>query len=373
MTLREVLKSLDWIMLGAVILLILVSLAMLFSGTDAQDLTDSRFTRQGIAAGIASAGLIAAAYVPYHTLRRYALLLYALGLASLGGVLVWGRVIRGTTSRITLAGFQIQPSEFMKLALVIALAWLLSRTTNLSWRRILGSAVLAAVPTALIGLEPDLGVAFLFITLWGGLMIFLGLSWRALAALTLLAALASAGIWQWALVDYQKARLEVFMDPSSDPLGAGYNVTQSIIAFGSGRLIGRGLGHGPQSQLQFLPERDTDFILASIGEELGFVGVVLVIFLYAIVLWRILRVINLTRDRFGQLLAAGVFLLLLASASVSAGMNIGLLPVTGLPLPLLSYGGSNLLSTALMIGLVQSIIVHSKWTQAPPRELSYLA
>lgn len=372
MRLKEALQSLDWILVGVVILLVVVSLAMLFSATEAQELKNSRFLRQGIAAAVALTVLVATATVPYHSVRRYAPLIYLAGLSSLGLVLIWGSIIRGTTSRISLAGFQIQPSEFMKFALIVAVSWFLSRKPHLSWSSISGSAVLAAIPTALIILEPDLGVAVLFIALWAGLMVFAGLRWRAIAVLTALAVLASVAVWQWVLIDYQKARLQVFIDPSQDPLGAGYNVTQSIIAFGSGRLIGRGLGHGPQSQLQFLPERDTDFILASIGEELGFVGVTIVLVLYAIMLWRIMRVIYRTRDRFGQIIAAGVFVLLLTSGAISAGMNIGLLPVTGLPLPLLSYGGSNLLSTCLMIGLVESVYIHGKWLQKPPREIAYL-
>ena len=147
-------------------------------------------------------------------------------------------------------------------------------------------------------------------------------------------------------------------------------MVQSIVALGSGRLFGRGLGHGPQSQLKFLPEQHTDFIFASIGEELGFVGVTVVIILYAILLWRILVIARTTQDLFGQLLCVGTFLVFLLSFVVAVGMNMGLLPVTGIPLPLVSYGGSNLLSTFVLLGIVQSVRVYSKWVQAPPGEIS---
>jgi len=145
-----------------------------------------------------------------------------------------------------------------------------------------------------------------------------------------------------------------------------------MVALGSGGWLGRGLGHGPQSQLQFLPERHTDFFLASLGEELGLLGVAVVLSLYTIVLWRILRVARTTQDKFGRLLAVGVFGLLLVSLLVGGGMNMGILPVTGIPLPLLSYGGSNLVSTFMLLGIVQSVYAYSKWVQAPPVEISQL-
>ena len=144
------------------------------------------------------------------------------------------------------------------------------------------------------------------------------------------------------------------------------------MALGSGRIVGRGLGHGPQSQLEFLPERHTDFILSSIGEELGFIGVFLILLLYGILLWRILRIAQTTNDNFGRLLATGTFTILLISLTVSAGMNMGLIPVTGIPLPMLSYGGSSLLSTFVLLGLVQSVHVYSKWAQSPPMEITNL-
>lgn len=372
MRIIEVVKSLDWILLGASLLLVMISLAMLFSSSDAVSLLNSRFTRQLIALIVSIIVALLIARIPYHSLQRYGIAFYSIGIAGLLIVFFAGQVIRGTTSRLTIAGFQLQPSEFMKFALVIALAWLLARQPRVTWRTILSSGAVMAPPLALILLEPDLGVAVLFVALWVGLLIFAGLSWRWVIAGGVFAGASIYPVWYWFLQEYQKQRIRVFIDPTSDPLGAGYNVVQAMIAFGSGYVWGRGLGHGPQSQLQFLPERHTDFILASIGEELGFIGIVVVLILYTIVLWRILRIAHRTNDLFGQRLAVGVFLVLVASFTVTTGMNMGLLPVTGIPLPLLSYGGSSLVSTFLLIGVAESVHIHSRWVQRPPGEISYL-
>ena len=369
----EVLKSLDWVLAGAALLLVLLSLAVLVSSAiPSQEWTSSRFVKQSFAAIVSLIAAFVIAKLPYHSLRRYALLIYGIALLGLITVFLTGQVIRGTVSRLEIAGLQIQPSEFMKVALVITLAWFLSRTSRLSWRQVIISALMLAAPILLIAIEPDLGVAMLLLALWASLLVFSGLSWSAISGLSVIALAAALASWRWLLADYQQERLLIFLDPSRDPLGAGYNILQSIVALGSGRIVGRGLGHGPQSQLEFLPERHTDFILSSIGEELGFIGVFLILLLYGILLWRILRIAQTTNDNFGRLLATGTFTILLISLTVSAGMNMGLIPVTGIPLPMLSYGGSSLLSTFVLLGLVQSVHVYSKWAQSPPMEITNL-
>lgn len=372
MKMREILLALDWVLIGAVCLLLLVGLAMLFSSTTTTEIVGSRFLRQIIFCAIAIGAFTVVIRLPYHVLSRYVGLVYVLGLAGLLVVFVGGQVIRGTTSRLDLSGFQLQPSEFMKIAVVLALSWVLSRPHAGTLWRVGISALVAGVPAVFILLEPDLGVAVLLLILWLTLLVFIGIKVRILAFLATLGVAGFIAGWWGLFADYQKARLLVFLQPTRDPLGQGYNIIQSIVALGSGGVVGRGLGHGPQSQLLFLPERHTDFVLASIGEELGFIGVVVVILLYSIVLWRIIRIARSTQDRFGQLLAVSIFFLLTISFVVSAGMNMGLLPVTGIPLPLVSYGGSNLLSTFVLLGIVQSVHVYSKWVQPPPRELSSL-
>lgn len=362
----------DWVMIGAAILLALIGGAMLFSSTYNTAPLSSRFMRQLVSFGVALSIGFFMTRLPYHTLRRQSALFYILALAGIIGVSFFGSVVRGTTSRFTIAFIQLQPSEFMKIGLIIILAWLLSRRSHFSWIIFFQSLLFVGLPVAVIMLEPDLGQAMLLLGIWSGLQVYLGLPWLAIGALSVLGLGASAAAWRWLLVGYQKARLLVFLDPQRDPLGAGYNVVQALVALGSGRLYGRGLGHGPQSQLQFLPEQHTDFILASVGEELGFVGIAVILLLYGIILWRILRVAQSTRDSFGRLLATGAFFSLLLSLFVAAGMNMGLLPVTGIPLPLLSYGGSNLVSTFILLGITQSVLVYSKWVQPAAPELSSL-
>lgn len=368
----EALRSLDWIAAAAAILLMLIGLAAIFSSTYTEQTFTGLFIRQAVAGLVAIGLFFLLAFFPYHSLRRYTAVVYGVGVIGLLTVGVLGQVIRGTISRLSIFGVQIQPSEFMKIGLVLVLAWLFAQHKQIGWKNTFFSAVLVGLPTALIMLEPDIGVAGLIILMWGSLLIFLGLPWRAILMLGALSLVVVAAAWHWLFLDYQKDRFLTFLDPTRDPLGAGYNVVQSIVALGSGQVFGRGLGHGPQSQLKFLPEQHTDFIMASLGEELGFVGVAVVISLYLVLLWRILKIATSTQDRFGQILCAGTFLILIISFVVSAGMNMGLLPVTGIPLPLVSYGGSNLVTTFMLLGMVQSVQVYSRWVQAPPMEISHI-
>ena len=372
MRFSEIIRSYDWIMIGTALLLACVGLAMLFSASSEGSLFSARFIRQSVSVSVAFSLFIIVSAFPYHSLRRYSIPLYILGLGGLLAASQTGRVVRGTVSRLELFGVQIQPSEFIKIALIVLLAWFFARKKVINLAVVIYSAAIVGLAAALVALEPDIGEAALIITLWVTMMIFIGTPWRYLLTLGIMGIIGFWAAWHWMFAEYQKARLITFIDPTSDPLGAGYNVMQSIVAFGSGGLLGRGLGHGPQSQLKFLPEQHTDFILASIGEELGFIGITLVFSLYAILLWRILKIARITQDPFGQYLAVGAFIMLLTSFFVSTGMNMGLLPVTGIPLPLVSFGGSNMVSTFIMLGIIQSIHVHGKWVQKPPSEITHL-
>jgi rod shape determining protein RodA len=362
-------RKYDWILSGALALLFTISVSMLFSASSGDSFMSSRLTRQVMSFGVALVFYFVIASFPYHSLKRYVVPMYAIGLIALVVVGQIAPVIRGTTSRAELFGIQIQPSEYMKIAIIIMLSWLFAKY-SVSRVTFLVSAVLVALAFILIAVEPDVGEAALVLLLWGSLIVYIGIPWRTIGIIALLGVVVFFGAWHWAFADYQKNRLLTFIDPTSDPLGAGYNVTQSIVALGSGGLMGRGLGHGPQSQLKFLPERHTDFILASVGEELGFIGICLIIGLYAVLLWRIMKIAQSTKDPFGQYLAASIFLLLLISFFISAGMNMGLLPVTGIPLPLVSYGGSNLVGTMILLGIVQSVKHYSHWVRKAPSELT---
>lgn len=367
----EILRSFDWVALSATALLIALGLAMLGSSTYTEEILSGLMLRQLISAIAGAVVLLIFAFIHYRTLERYAWIIYAAGLTGLISVNLFGALVRGTVSRLQIFGVQVQPSEFMRIGLIIALAALASRLPIQKFRSVMLTGLIVALPVGLILLEPDLGVAGLLIAVWFGMLLFLGLSWRWVIVLLLLGSLISVGAWHWGLADYQKDRLRTFLEPSRDPLGAGYNVTQSIVALGSGGFLGRGLGHGPQSQLKFLPERHTDFILASIGEELGFLGIALVIGLYTILLWRILVQVRSSEDPFIRLYCVGVFIILLVSFTVSAGMNMGLVPVTGIPLPLVSFGGSSLVTTCVLLGILQSMRAHGKWTSSAPLEISH--
>lgn len=367
----DTIRSFDWVALGAAALLIALGLAMLGSSTYAEGILSPLFIRQATSAVVGAVVLTIFALIHYRTLQRYAWLLYAAGLAGLGSVGLFGALVRGTVSRLQIFGVQVQPSEFMKISVIVVLAALGTRFATRPGKYAVAALLAAGLPAGLILFEPDLGMASLLLAVWFGTLLFMGLPWKWVAIVLVLMAAAGAGAWQWGLADYQKDRLRTFLDPTRDPLGAGYNVTQSIVALGSGGLFGRGLGHGPQSQLKFLPERHTDFILASIGEELGFLGIILVAGLYSVLLWRVLLLARSSQDTFVRLYSIGVFTMLLASFTVSAGMNMGLLPVTGIPLPLVSFGGSNLITTCVLLGILQSMRAHGKWTSAPPQEISH--
>src|SRR3989338_5034256 len=210
------------------------------------------------------------------------------------------------------------------------------------------------IPLGLIVIQPDLGTALVIFFTWAGMLMLSKVKKTHLLWLFLAFLIAAILAWSSVLHDYQKQRIHTFLNPTADPQGQGYNVLQSIIAVGSGQYLGRGVGRGLQSQLKFLPERQTDFIFASLAEELGFIGSMFVIGLFFVLLLRMITVMKSARDDFGMFLVLGVFMMILFEVTVNVGMNIGLLPITGIPLPLVSYGGSSLLGTFLSLGLVES-------------------
>ncbi len=370
MKLRRILPSVDWTLLSSAFLLVCVGLAMLASSADIGGGVSPFLIRQGIALAIGVVVIIMMMKIPYHSLRRIAPIMLCIGLLGQVVVLGAGRIIRGTVSRLDVFGLQVQPSEFVKVFLVLVLAWMFAKYRSVGWRQLGATALVTAFPLALVMQEPDLGMAVLMAAVWFGMIIVFGLPWRIVGVVVLFGALLFTVAWQTVLLDYQKERIFTFLNPEADPLRSGYNVTQSIIALGSGQIFGRGLGHGPQSQLKFLPERHTDFILASVGEELGFVGIALVAMLYGVMLWRIILIAHTTRDPFGQGIAVGGFFLLLIGFTVNAGMNMGILPVTGIPLPLISYGGSNLITSCFLLGVIESVKIHNRFAQEGPGELT---
>lgn len=268
-------------------------------------------------------------------------------------VLFLGIETRGSVRWIPLGIFNIQPSEFVKPALILFLAKFWSKNIP-SWINIFKSLVYSAPFILLIFRQPDLGSALTIIAIWMGILISTRVSLKKLVILALIVICTIPVSWLF-LHDYQKQRILSFLSPQSDPLGTGYNLIQSTIAVGSGEIFGRGLGRGTQSRLQFLPEFRTDFIFASIAEEMGFLGAVLILSIYLFLLMYCLKVAHQTHDLFSFLIVIGVTLMLLFQTIVNIGMNIGLMPITGITLPLISYGGSSLIATYFSLGMVAAI------------------
>lgn len=302
------------------------------------------------------------AFYNYQRLAKLNRVAYGVLILALIYLLLFGDPIRGSARWIDFGFFQLQPAELAKIIVGLGLArWLYLRRGQINtWKNFLLTLLYAALPATLIFFEPDFGSSVIVMAVWFGIMLISPLR-RSFLIIFLVAALALTGVaYKFVLKDYQQQRIEVFLDPDKDPKGKGYNVRQAIIAVGSGELLGRGLGRGLQSQLKFLPERQTDFIFASSAEEIGFVGALVLLFLYYIVFWRLLKIMRYARDDLAMYITAGVLFLFLAQVLINIGMNIGLLPVTGIPLPFLTYGGSSLLVTCIALGIVQNIARQSK-------------
>lgn len=272
-----------------------------------------------------------------------------------------GEVIRGVRSWLNFGLFIWQPVEVIKVLMILTLAGYFSKQGRhlRTWKPLIVSGVSVALLAVITMAQPDLGSAMILFLVWLGLVLVLGLSRWQIGLMTLLFAGVAVLGWSVLLKPYQRDRLLIFLDPGRDPLGDGYNLTQSIIAIGSGNWTGRGIGFGSQSQLQFLPESRSDFIFAVIGEELGFAGVIMLLILYGLLAWRLLVIAKRTRSDFGQIICVGVAVAIVGQAAIHMGVNMGLLPVTGLSLPFVSSGGSYILAIMAMLGLAQSVAVHS--------------
>lgn len=357
------LQSADWFLISGAFTLVILGLAAIYSVELSHGNSDFlNIQKQVIAAGIGWVVFFAVARSNYHLLRNYALISYVVGVLLLVGVLVFGTTIRGTTGWYAVGPVSFQPVELMKVALAVALAAYFSRraSVDFGWKELFESGAIAALPVGLVLLQPDLGSAVLLMGMWGILVLFAGLKKRHAAVLLAAFAVVSVVAWSFLLAPYQKDRILTFANPAADPLGQGYNVTQAIIAVGAGGWFGSGLGFGSQSQLKFLPESQTDFIFAVVAEELGFVGVLLVLGAFAVVFSRVWHLAAGTRDDFTSFLLLGIGSVLFVQFFINVGMNLGLLPVTGVALPLVSYGGSSLLFTLVMLGVVESVAMRGK-------------
>jgi len=353
------LKQFDWFLFLAALFLIGVGMAAILSTVWGKEELMVILNKQIIAAAIGVVVIFILALINYKIFINYAYVIYAISITSLIAVLILGDNIRGTKGWFNFGFFQLQPAEFAKLALLIILAKYFSSISGKPSRiqHILVSGALTLVPVALIIMQPDLGSALVLVFLWMLMLLISGIKKKYIATLVAVGFFIVLISWSFILKPYQKERIMTFVDPMRDPLGAGYHMIQSKIAVGSGNLYGRGLGHGTQSQLNFLPDQHTDFIFAVISEELGFMGAFLLLALLCFLLFRFIKISKKARNEFGLMLALGGCFLLLIQITINIGMNIGVLPITGVPLPFVSYGGSALITCMALIGILQSVVV----------------
>ncbi|MEA1936518.1 MAG: rod shape-determining protein RodA [Patescibacteria group bacterium] len=353
-------SKLDTTLFIAIIILVLLGLIIIFSTSYSSVGTDFlNFKKQLIFSIIGVILMISASFFDYRTLKNYTGLLYIIACFVLTAVLFFGISIRGTMGWFDFGLFNFQPVEFVKIIAIIVMAKYLSKTANClnDLKRVIISGIYVSLPVTLIIFQPDFGSALVLSFIWFSMLFVAGINKKYIALIILFGLTLFAGSWNYVLKDYQKDRISVFINPQADPLGAGYNVIQSTIAVGSGNIWGKGLGHGSQSQLNFLPEKHTDFIFAVIAEEMGLIGVIFMFGLFGIVFQRIFKIISKTQDNFGKLLVLGASFMIMFHLAVNIGMNMGIMPVTGIPLPFVSYGGSSLISFLLIIGIIQSVYI----------------
>jgi len=358
---RNNFRHFDQPLLIATGLLVLIGLAVIYSVSVSSGSMTLFYRQLGFAA-VALVAFFIFAFYNYQNLSKWHRLAYVLINLGLLLVLIFGRDIRGSHRWIDLGIFNFQPAEFAKFVIIIGLArWLyLKRGQINSWKNILLSFLYVLIPAILILREPDLGSTIIVLGIWFGMILISPMKKQFILALVLAIVLVSGLSWKFLLHDYQRHRIEVFLDPGLDPRGRGYNVQQATIAVGSGFLFGRGFGRGLQSTLRFLPERQTDFIFAAVSEEVGFVGSMVLLALYAFLLYRLFRALRQTRDDFAMYLVGGVLCMFFGQILINIGMNMGIMPVTGITLPFLSAGGSSMVVMLASIGLVQNVVVQSK-------------
>jgi rod shape determining protein RodA len=352
---RRLLFNIDWALVLSALLLAAIGVFTIYSATHSGRSADL-YLKQLYLIGLGLVGMLLALLVDYRRLADRAILFYAMIVVALLYVLRFSPVIAGTRRWILLGGFQLQPSELAKIvaALLVAKIFAESRMETLGLRDVLAPGAAVGLLAVLIAREPDLGTAACLIPLFVAVAFLAGLRMKAVMALLVVALVAVAVAWP-NLQDYQKKRVYTFLDPSLDPQGAGYQKIQSRIAVGSGGLMGKGWKQGSQAQLGYLPARHTDFVFSVLAEELGFLGVVTVLGLYLLLLWRMLETAQLARDRVGAFLAAGIAATFAFQVVYNVAMVAGLVPVKGLPLPLMSYGGSSILASLIAVGLILNV------------------
>lgn len=345
----------DWVLVLALLPILGGGLVTMSSFTG----EENYLTRQLLWIGLSFVVFFVFSFLDVRFIKRTNVLMtvYGAGVLLLISLFVIGSTVKGATSWINLGVFSLQPSDPMKIILILLLAKYFSRRHMeiKNPKHIIVSGIYFMIPFTLIFLQPDFGSAAILFLIWFGLVLVSGISKKHLALILGGIVLAAGVMWMFVLQPYQQDRILSFLDPLADIQGAGYNAYQSTIAVGSGQLLGKGVGFGTQSRLKFLPEYQTDFIFAAFAEEWGFVGSILILLLIAVVVWRVLRIGNHAASNFETLFAFGFAIMIMSHVLINVGMNIGLLPVTGITLPFLSYGGSHLITLFAGLGILMSM------------------
>jgi rod shape determining protein RodA len=346
--------SLDWRLVVPVLSLGSISLLSLYSFND-----NNFFWRQLIWIGVATIVMIIGSRIDNRFFKQTRVLvgLLLVFCVILLALFVVGSTFKGATSWLSFGIFAFQPSDPLKLVIILILAKYLSRRhiEIKKIRHVFITALYAGIPAMLVLLQPDFGTTIILFLMWLGMILVAGISWKQLVVLFGVGAIALGGLWIFVFEDYQKDRVLSFLHPLSDIRGAGYNAYQSMVAVGSGQLIGKGFGYGTQSRLNFLPEYETDFIFAAFAEEWGFFGSIIVFGLYIVILLRIIKISMHGASNFNTLFGVGFFIFVLSHVIINIGMNIGVMPVTGITLPFISYGGSHLITEFFAIGILMGM------------------
>ncbi len=353
----------DWLLFLSVLALVGFGCLMIYSIGISQEQTSLvRLNKQLIAAIIGLIGSGVLIWMDYRHARSFSVIGYLVGAGLLAAVLIFGARVNGTAGWFQFGGFSFQPVELAKITLVLYLAAFFSRRARgrLSWKMFFLSGAAVGLYIFLVLLQPDFGSAMVMIGSWLLLCLFVGLPPKAWLILPLTGILLAGGVWEFGLQPYQRDRILTFFEAERDAQDSGYNAMQARIAIGSGGWLGKGLGEGSQARLRFLPEASTDFIFSVLGEELGFVGITVTLTLYGIVLCRLLWIGWTSEDDFAALFLVGTSAVLIIHVFVNGGMNLGILPITGIPMPFLSAAASSLLSLFLCIGVAESIAVRRR-------------
>jgi rod shape determining protein RodA len=354
--------KIDWYIVGSLIPILVISLLTMNSFTGAGNYAG----RQLVWIIISFILFFACSFIDFRFLRRtYVIVtLYLFSILSLLSLFVVGYVSKGAKSWLNFGLFSIQPTDFVKLVLILLLAKYFSRrhVEIAHIRHIIVSAVYTGILFLLVALQPDFGSGITIFSIWLGMVLVSGISKKHLALVFAIGAISFAGLWNFGFKEYQKHRIMNFINPLADVRGSGYNAYQAMITVGSGEIVGKGIGYGTQSRLKFLPEYQTDFIFAAFAEEWGFVGVVILFILYMIIIGRIIVWAMRGETNFETLYAMGLAIFFMVHLTINIGMNIGVMPVTGIPVPFMSYGGSHLVTEFVGLGILMGMIRYSRAT-----------